>query len=97
MQNIDDARQFALLVANSVDSAIVMKNIQIQEINTTTQPVQSVDDASKTPLSLLLYLYGLMALVIAVFVAPIIHVAAKHYRLKNRTNRGLVSFKCTRI
>jgi hypothetical protein len=75
-QNLDDAKQLALLVANNLDSAIVMKNVKIQQINTPTQQTQSTTSASETTTSLP-YLYGLMALTIAVFVAAIIYVVAK--------------------
>ncbi len=78
-EKLDDAKQLALLIANSVDSAIVMKNIKIEQI-TTPQPTQSANADSKLPASFLLYLFGLMALVIAIFVAPIIYVVAKKQR-----------------
>jgi len=73
--DIEDSNQFALLIANNVDSAIVLKNITVNEVNTmpSIEPTKVASESSPFTLP---FLYGALAVMVG-FAASLLYAYKK--------------------
>ena len=88
--NLKNGTQLVLLIANNVDSAVVLKDLKIQAMNNASQPPENTKQTpSDTDLSLL-YI-ATMVLLVVTFAAVVIYVKKKKKPKQVQINGSLIS------
>ena len=74
--NATNSNEMVMLIANNVDSAVILKDLTIQPLNSSTQLSQSIEKPSNDSELLLLYI-SLSILLVATFSVAVIYLKKK--------------------